>query len=379
MKILQVIPFFSPRFGGSVKSTFSTCQKLAERGHSITILTTDYQFDSSYAQQLKNVEIIPIKCSIQVGLFLYSPDIKTWLSQNLQKFDIIHMQTYRSYQNAIIHDYAQKFNIPYILQARGSVLPFFEKKGLKICFDTIWGKKILRNASCCIALSKTELFEYSKMGISINKIKIIPNGVETSEYIDLPSQGKFKNKYHIHETDQIILSLGRIHKIKGIDLLLKSFSQFCHEKTNVKLVIAGPDGGDLSRIKKLVKELKISKNVVFVGPLYGKDKLEAFCDSVVFILPSIYEVFGNTIIESMACGTPVITTTGCHITDIVRQAGIVVDFDADQLKDAIISIITDEKLAKQMGRQGRELVFSQFDQEIIIDKILQEYYSAIGT
>lgn len=288
MKILQVIPAFAPKFGGAVNSTYITSQKLAERGHEVTVLTTDYQFDSSYAQQLKNVEVISIKSTFYLSKFVYSPLLKDWLSENLLKYDIIHMQGYRSYQNAIVSDYALKLNIPYILQARGSVLPFFEKQYLKISFDAIWGNRILKNAACCIALSKTESDQYEKMGVPENKIVIIPNGIDISQYADLPPRGQFRSKYGIPENERIILFLGRIHKIKGIDLLVASFSQLCSDMKDVKLIIAGPDGGYLSQIQQKIHELRIENDVIFTGPLYNKDKLEAYIDADIYVLPSRY-------------------------------------------------------------------------------------------
>jgi glycosyltransferase involved in cell wall biosynthesis len=338
MKILQVIPFFSPKFGGSVSSTFLTCQKLAERGHQVTVLTTDFHFDIFYAQQLKNVEVIPIKCSFNLGLFLFSPKMKVWLSEHLSKFDIIHMQNYRSYQNVLISNFAQKLKVPYILQARGSFLPFFEKQFQKKCFDAIWGHKILKNAACYIALTETESDQYIKMGVPKNKVAIIPNGIDISQYADLPPHGQFRLKYKIPENERMILSLGRIHKIKGIDLLVVAFSQLCCQMNNVKLVIAGPDRGFLSQIQQQIRELQLENKVLFTGPLYGKDKLEAYLDADVFVLPSRYDAFPNTVLEAWACGTPVIVTKGCLISDIVEKAGYVVDANPGELSATLLNV-----------------------------------------
>jgi len=380
MKILQVIHIFNPKSGGPVSQVSSISQKLVEKGHDVTILTTDYLFDQSYAKQLKNVEIIPFKCIFNIGPFVYSPDIHSWLSERINDFDIIHMHSYRSYQNAVIRAYAKKNNVPYILQARGSVLPFFEKQLLKKCFDAVWGKKILRDASVCIALTETESKQYRQMGVPENKIVIIPNGIDISQYDDLPPRGRFRLKNKIPENEQMILSLGRIHKIKGIDLLLDAFSRLCHEMGNVKLIIAGPDGGDLARIKTIVTEFNLDEKVIFIGPLYGIDKLEAYCDADIFILPSRYEVFGNTVLESLACGTPVIATKGCHIAENLQETGtgVVVGYNPVELKYAIVALLQNITLAQNMGEKGRELVFSQFNQETIVTHVESLYRDCIS-
>jgi glycosyltransferase involved in cell wall biosynthesis len=373
MKILHVIVGFNPKLGGPVNSCTLLTNHLSQKGHDVTIITSDYMFDADYAHNLKNVNIISFPTLFRIGLFIVTPGMKKWLKDNIKQYDVIHLHEFQSYQNNVVSYYASKNNVPYILQARGLAPSIMASSFLKRLYNWVWGNKILKNASYCFALTKTELNEYTNMSVPLNKLEIIPNGIEISEYADLPPPGKFRMKYQIPEDDRIILSLGRIHKIKGIDLLLTAFSQLCYEKGNVKLVIAGPDDGDLSRLKKLVIELNISEKVFFVGPLYGRDKLEAYCDATVFVFPSIYEAFGNTVIESLACGTPVIATTGCHIADVVRHAGIIVNYDADRLADAIDSLVKNEKLAKDLGKKGRELIFKQFDQGIIIDKVLKIY------
>ena len=377
MKILHVIPFFSPKFGGSVTSTWITCQKLAERGHDVTILTTDFYFNNTYAEQLDNVQVVPIPCLFHLGLYLYSPKMKAWLSQNLSKYDIIHMQNYRSHQNAIVSDYAQNLKIPYILQARGSVLPFFEKQLLKRCFDIVWGDKILDKAEKVIALTEDEVVEYSKMGVPRDKIVIIPNGIDLTLYNCLPSKGAFKSKYGIPQEEKIVLFLGRVHKIKGIDLLIEAFSTLFTEMPNVTLVIVGPDDGYLEELQKQIMQLDIAEKIVFTGPIYGEEKLSAYVDADVYVLPSLYESFSNTVLEAWACGTPVIVTESCAISTAVREAGIVVKRDSTELTEGIKKILLDDTLSRDCCRNGEALIKNVFNIDSVTKKIEDCYCQVI--
>ena len=88
MKILQVIPFFSPKFGGSVTVPYELSRELVKRNHEVTIITTDFGFDSQYAKTLQDagVNVIPFHCLANVGLFLYSPSIKVWLEKEPEGF-----------------------------------------------------------------------------------------------------------------------------------------------------------------------------------------------------------------------------------------------------------------------------------------------------
>ena len=118
-------------------------------------------------------------------------------------------------------------------------------------------------------------------------------------------------------TNRILLFLGRLNKIKGLDTLVIAFKQVIEESKNVILVIAGPDDGYLDSLKNLVCSLKISDNVLLVGPLYGDDKLAAYVDADVYVLPSTYETFPVTILEAYACSKPVIASKVGSLNDLV--------------------------------------------------------------
>lgn len=369
MKILHVIPFFSPKFGGPVTSTRMVCQKLAERGHEVTILTTDFCFDPNYVEQLENIEVVSIPSQFHIGLYLYSPKMKTWLSQNLSKYDIIHMQDYRSYQNGIVRNYAKELNLPYVLQARGSVLPFFEKKLLKHCFDIAWGEKILDDAKKVIALTEDEVAQYSQMRVPCDKIVIIPNGIDLTLYNHLPQGGVFRLKYGIPKEKKVILFLGRIHRIKGIDLLIEAFSNVIEEISDVTLAIVGPDDGYLEELQKQILRLGLAEKIIFTGPIYGWEKLSAYVDADVYVLPSLYESFSNTVLEAWTCGTPVVVTESCAISAVAQHVGIVVKRDSNNLAEGIKRILLDDALSGYCCEMGKKLVKNEFNIESVVTKI----------
>ncbi|GAJ22860.1 unnamed protein product, partial [marine sediment metagenome] len=166
------------------------------------------------------------------------------------------------------------------------------------------------------------------------------------------------------DDQRIILFLGRIHKIKGLDLLAKAFADLPKPLDNIKLVIVGPDDGYLSSLKKLVTDLGINDKVLFTGPLYGQEKLKAYVDADVYVLPSFYEIFGITVLEALACGTPVIVTNRCGIADAINgQAGLVVPYDKEQLQHALLHLLGDDKMRSQFSEKGKSLVREKFNWE----------------
>ena len=381
MKILQVTPAFVPsKFGGIKAVSYNLSKTLAKKGHEVTVYTTDA--DIGYSR-LSGVHSVRNVDGIDVRYFRNLSNLLAWrhhlwlplgmikaMKKEIKTFDIIHIHDFRSIQNIIAHHYAKKHRIPYVLQAHGSVLPIFQKQGLKKIFDIFFGYRILRDASKVIALTKTEAEQYKERGVDEDKIEIVPNGIDLSEYENLPEKGEFRRKYTIRDDEKMILYLGRIHRIKGIDLLVKAFADLVKELDGVKLVIVGPDDGFLSTLQEQIEDLKIGDKVLFTGPLYEKDKLEAYVDADVYILPSVYEIFGVTLLEACACGTPVIVTDRCGIAaDFVEKVGCVVEYDKDQLRDVIFKVLSDEGLRRRFGEEGRRLVREEYGWAKIVSMI----------
>lgn len=381
MKILQVIPRFNPILGGGVNVVYNISRALAKRGHEVTIITTKCNFNEKTADEIRNfgVEVIPFDYLFDLHLFIPSPSIKKWLSENIRDFDVIHLNGARSYQNNIVLKYANKYKVPYILQPHGSILRIIDIKPLKLIYDLIWGNDILMNSSRIIALHKREVEQIKSRGISENKIDIVPNGIDLLEFSDLPPRGRFREKHNIRMNTKIILFLGRIHKIKGINLLIEAFSELNECLVDTMLVIVGRDDGLLDSLQKQVVFLKLTDNVLFTGPLFGNEKIEAFNDADVYVLPSIYDTFPLTIMEACACGIPIVTTDRCGIADIVKDSvGYVVEYNSYQLKQALIDILTDPDLRKNFGMEGKILVKEKFNWSKIVVDLEKTYQNAIN-
>ena len=388
MKILQVTNFFKPSWesGGPARVAYEISKKLVERGHEVTVYTTDgfkWRID---VEKNKPADVDGIKTyyfrnlssyltrKMNLPIPYYLPIVAR---RTLRDFDMIHIHEYRTVLAIVVHHYAKKYGIPYVLQPHGS-LPRIGKEGLKKLYDWVWGYNILKDASKVIALTKTEAEQYRKMGVDEDKIEIIPNGIDLSEYENLPEKGEFRKRYRIKDDEKIILYLGRIHKIKGPDLLARAFAELSRKIEDVKLVIVGPDDGFLSTLKTQIEDLKVEDKILFTGPLYEKDKLKAYVDADVYVLPSVYETFPVAVLEACACGTPVIVTDGCGIAEIVEgKAGYVVEYDKDQLRDVIIEVLSDEGLRRRFEEEGRSLVRKEFEWDIVVKRIEKIYHQTL--
>ena len=307
------------------------------------------------------------------------------IRKDIKDYDIVHIHEHRQTLAIIASYFARKNNIPYIVQAHGSVLPFFQKEGLKNLFDKVFGFKILHNASCVFALTEVEKEQYLKMGVDEDKIEIVPLGINLEEYENLPAYGKFRSKFNIGENDKLILFVGRIHEIKGLDLLLDAFNDLIvqsNEKnslenidcSSIKLAIVGPDDGYLVKLEEKVKEYSLEENVIIAGPLYKEEKQEALVDCDVFVMPSKYESFTTSGLEAMACSKPLVLTKNNHIHDWVDgNVGLACEDNKDSLREAIEKVLFDEELSQIFAENGNKLIKEKYNWDIINDQILEIY------
>lgn len=212
------------------------------------------------------------------------------------------------------------------------------------------------------------------MGVDENKIEIVPNGFSLSDYKKLPEKGEFRKKHSISNNEKIILYVGRLHKSKGIDLLVKAFAYAKNEIDNVRLVLIGPGNEYESELKELARTLKVDDKIMFAGFVTIDEKMKAFVDADVFVTPR-FSGFPITFLEACACGTPIITTNkGDELDWIDEKVGYVTDFNENKVGDAILKIIGDEQLRLKFGNECKSVIEIYFSWDKIVEK-LEEIYS----
>ena len=367
MKILHIIPFFSSKFGGSVNSVHELSMHLAHRGHIVSILTTSYHFEKKYADDTLGVNVIPVPYFFNWGLFIYSPKINNFLKENLIYFDIVILHNYRSYQNACLSKHAKIHSVPYCLDSHGSLLPIWNNQILKKMFNFVWGKKILNGAVYFIAATLEEQQQYILNGINASNISIIPRGIDTSKYNTIITNNSFRKKNKISEDTFLILFLGRIHLIKGLDILIHAFSRLTKSFENTLLVIAGPDDGYLLTLKKFIVENNIEKKVIFTGNLDIDEKLMALRTADLVTVPSYYESFGNVVTEAMASKTPVLISNKCGILQALPYNIVhVCECDKENFYNAIENLYLDENERKKYVNSAYDYLETHFSWNRVI-------------
>ena len=221
----------------------------------------------------------------------------------------------------------------------------------------------LSSAACIHATASSELDDIRRVGLR-QPVCVLPNG------IDVPPTGEGAQRGNSQ-----LLFLGRIHEIKGVDILLRAWQAVEHRFSDWDLRIAGQgDGGYLQKMQSLAEQLSL-KRVVFCGALYGEAKWRAYRDASLFVLPTHSDNFGLTVGEALASGTPAIVTKGAPWADLERErAGWWIDIGVDPLVACLErALAMPATRLGEMGRAGREWMLREFSWEQIAGQHAQTY------
>jgi len=319
--------------------------------------------------------MVPIEYKFNLALFIYSPKMKKWLENNLEKYDVIHLHELRSYQNNIVIKYAKKFNIPYILQPHASTPKHINKSIIKNIYDFFYGNRIMKNATTTIAVSEEEAY-YDRL-MNAKDVRVIYNGMNLEVFDNLPKKGTFKNKNNI--TSPYILYLGRIDALKGINYIIEAFSKLPEEYSEYKLIIAGKITDYKKELDKMIKTNNLENKIIFTGFIDENDKISIYHDAELFVNPVKY--MGGvsiTVFESLLSNTPVIVTKESGELVEKIDAGSIVEYgDVESLKNEIIKSLTDKELTQKQMLNAQKYIRENLDWKRVSNNILNIYYEAL--
>ncbi|CAI9084868.1 glycosyl transferase [Candidatus Methylacidiphilum fumarolicum] len=392
MHILKVICSLSFRHGGPTVACLNQARALADRGHKVTIYTTNDYDDSLLKVPLNQTYQNIKKDGYEISYFsltfhsisllrkyYFSIPLKQTLSETILKYDIIYIYSLYRFPPTITAYYARKYQIPYVINPHGSLDPFLfkKKRWIKFPHERLFDFPNLNHASAIHFTSLEEQQLVTPLKLKSPGI-IIPLGIDVKQYRYL-SKGHFRRQYNLFES-KILLFFGRINFKKGLNLLIPAFSQIIKKHEDVTLILAGPDNeGYGKKVSKWINEYNLEKNVIFTGMITGEKKKALLADADVFILPSYTENFGIAVVEAMAAGIPVIISDKVNIWREVKEgnAGIVVSCNVQEIAKACIELLSDDTLRHTMGENGKIIAENLFSIENTAKKLEESFIEII--
>ena len=234
--------------------------------------------------------------------------------------------------------------------------------------------RLLRNAAAIHYTSAEEMrlaepYVFGAPGV------VVPLGLDLTDYSALPEPGTFRRSHPEIGERPILLFLSRLNFKKGLDVLIQATARVIAAGIDAHLVLAGPDGGMEASARRWIAEAGLEGRSTFTGMLRGKDKLAAFVDAALFVLPSLSENFGIAVVEAMACGTPVLVSDRVNIwREIVADgAGIAEPPAPDAFAAAMLSLLNDEPRRRAMGQAARASVARRYQWNTIAGELERLY------
>jgi len=382
MRILSVTQSYAPfyEFGGPPVKVEALANGLAQRGHSVTVLSTDWGFERrrqgepeaarsqqspfGWTREANGVQSVYLPTWFRYRALSWSPAAGQYCRARLEQFDAVHIFGLYDLLGPAVARACRKQGIPYVVEPIGMFVPIVRNIALKYLYHAMWGRAMLSGAAAVVVTSEQEAEELAKghgpsgQGkIPRAKIELRRNGVMTPR--DLPKRGAFRAKHGLPADALVVLFLGRLSVKKSPELLLEAFARLpAHIQGNTtRLVFAGPDeSGMLLRLESQARKLGVETRVIFAGSLFGEEKWAAYRDADVFVLPSQNENFGNAAAEAAACGTPVVVTENCGIAPLLAgMAGIVVQHEISEVAAAVKEVLFDGRLRERLAQGGKSV------------------------
>jgi len=387
MKIGIICPASLPatQFGGILFLGVDIARELSNQNHQVTIYTTDLDFannPNTFNKKLpreENIQNFKIKRShvwLSLKLFFINPGIYFHMMNDEQ--DIIHTIGIRSFQSLIAALVARKKKIPLVISDQGGLTthPDLHTKNTwtrilyKIQSPMI--QFVINQATKVIVANEYEKKIFADL-TDENKIEVVRNGINLDS---MKSSVKFKKKYALD--CNYFLFLGRFHKVKGVDLLLKAIHLIKNHTlmSNVKLVIMGVDFGFESEMFEMIKQMQLENVVRVIKNPPREDVIASYNESEFLVLPSRWELSPLTPLEGFAFKKPTISTKahGIPYTLHDRKDSILVESeDFKGLSDKIIELLNDKIKCTQLGMEGYQYVQKECNSKKMTHQILNIY------
>lgn len=308
-----------------------------------------------------------------LGSLAFSNEMYRNLSAICKEGNLIHNHSLWTFPSLYPGLLSRKYKFPMVFSPHGTLSDWALKRSR-------WKKKLfwnfgqnysLKNADCFHATSYSEYQSIRKMGFK-QPIAVIPFGVKMDlNILEINKQ----------EEPKILLFFARVHPTKGLELLIKVWSKLYANFPEWELIIAGPEDqpGYQRKLIELSKKLNC-KRIRFLGPVYGKQKLDLLSSSSLYVLPTNTENFGITIAEALLARNPAIVTKGAPWEGLnERKCGWWIEKSEAQLYNTLeYAMKLPPDLLGKMGYNGRLWMEQEFSWDEFGEKLVSTYEWILG-
>lgn len=377
MKILNVTDLMNPFSGGGATTrAYQMSRYLALGGAQVGMLTTNWDLDIKYVSDLPDVDwhsVNALHCR-----YLFPIGAKAWLEQNIANYDVVHISKNWSALASMAASAAYEHNIPYVFSGMGLVSMHKRSRMLKWFYTKYLSIPMMRRASACIAVTDEEKAALIAAGVSSERIHVIPNGIVLEELLH-KDDIHFRRQHRLDDR-KIMLFIGRMDSVKGVDILIDAFSKNRQQLKDWILVLVGTETPYRKKMQEKVALLDLNESIHFLNPLFGNEKSEAYHAAEFVVIPSIKDAMTTIAPEAACCAKPVLITNTCDFGELARQGGAIeVDPTIDALSHGLRILTSDDFDRVGMGKKGYDYVVNKFRWENLAVEYMDVLRSALVT
>lgn len=377
MRVLQVTPYFAPAwaYGGPPRVMYDYATGLADRGHQVVVFTTDvldaHRRAGPREEVLDGVAVrrFPnLSNSLAWRTKKYLPrGLVAALTREVASFDVVHVTDVRTALTAAAYWTCRARRVPFCLSAHGSLPGSPGVRGaVKKAYDVILVRPMLQRAALLLAQTDHESELYVAAGSRLEAVKLLP--LPLAAPAEAPRRNGFlRRRAGVGRDDRIALFLGRIHYLKGFDLLVEALVPLL-ERDALVLAVIGRDDGFWAGVARRFAPLIERGRIRFLGPIYGDERFAAYADADVFCLtPRHWEETSVAALEAAASGTPVVVSEQSDIPGLAAAGGgFVVRLAPAEIRDAVERVLADDG---GMGRRAAEHVRRRHSKEAVVERL----------
>jgi D-inositol-3-phosphate glycosyltransferase len=340
---------------------------LGETGMKIDIFTREHSDVVNRVETIgPNVRVIHLKAGepdAHLGdLYALLPDFLEQLNDFREEegleYDVVHSHYWLS--SWVGRELSQAIDVPHVVTFHTLSLIKMQSRAGEIeqTERPVVEAEVMATADRIIAFSPHERDAMARLyGADTRKVSLVPCGVDLEVFRPL-DQKAVRSRLGLNG-EKILLYVGRVEPIKGLDLLVETAAQMDSEE-GVRMMVVGADvNGDreMDRVKQLAKERDLEDKIDFVGQVDHDDLPLYYNAADVCVVPSYYESFGLVALESMACGTPVVATRVGGLSTIIHhgRTGYLKSWRCPEaFANSVEMIISSDGLQQSMGEAARK-------------------------
>ncbi len=384
MRIVHVAIRFPPASGGGEQLVYNLARMQVSMGHEVHVITTDlirevprkFNRDLPRREVMDGIEVIRMKAhSTFLPIWGYG-SIFFGLKNKLEEInpDMVHIHSYGYFHSDFLASLRKRSKWKLVMTSHGFTPGRGLLKHMKIIYTALIGKRTVKRLDAAIALTEREEKIFKELGA--RNTYVVPSGVDPAMFKTLPNGKTLRDKYGVKGS--LILSVGRLERIKGHEFLIHAFSSIAKDHPDVTLVIVGEDWGELADLKKQVEKSKLKSKVIFTGFIPYNKILGFYSAADIFILSSKRESFGMVLLEAMLCKKPCISTRVGVAPEIIEDGvtGFMVEYgDLKQLSHAMSRLLADDELRRRFGEKGFKKVINKYSWKRVADDVNLVYCS----